>query len=119
MGKRDLRVNLDQPEMDLAPTEMSAAARQALRTYTPARIGLETAGVSLATQPLLDFQMAHARARDAVHAAMDVRMMCDELRRSGLPSLALKSAAADRSHYLKRPDLGRRLSEESARLLSP
>ncbi len=88
-------------------------------SYTPARIGLERTGVSLATGPLLDFQLAHARARDAVHAAIDVRMMCDELRRHGLPALALKSKAGDRSTYLRRPDLGRRLSENSATVLKP
>src|ERR1700733_12101328 len=82
---------------DVAVTEMSLAAREALRSYTAARLGLERTGVSLATRPLLDFQLAHARARDAVHAAMDVRMMCDELRRDGLPALALKSQAGDRN----------------------
>jgi ethanolamine ammonia-lyase small subunit len=108
-----------QPVPDLAPAEMSAAAREALRSYTPARLGLERTGVSLATRPLLDFQLAHARARDAVHAAIDVRMLCDELRRSELPSLALESKAGDRSTYLRRPDLGRALSEDSAALLHP
>jgi ethanolamine ammonia-lyase small subunit len=105
------------PEVTMA--EMSLAAREALRSYTPARLGLERAGVSLATRPLLDFQLAHARARDAVHAAIDVRMLCDELRRSGLSSLALESKAKDRGTYLRRPDLGRALSEESAALLHP
>jgi ethanolamine ammonia-lyase small subunit len=105
--------------VDPTPTEMSPAQREALRSYTPARIGLERTGVSLATGPLLDFQLAHARARDAVHAAMDVRMMCDELRRHGLPVLALKSQAGDRSTYLRRPDLGRRLSENSATVIKP
>jgi ethanolamine ammonia-lyase small subunit len=104
---------------DVAVTEMSLAAREALRSYTPARLGLERTGVSLATRPLLDFQLAHARARDAVHAAIDVRMLCDELRRSELPSLALESKARDRGTYLRRPDLGRALSEESAALLTP
>ena len=99
--------------------EMSLAAREALRSYTPARLGLERTGVSLATRPLLDFQLAHARARDAVHAAIDVRMLCDELRRSELPSLALESKAGDRSTYLRRPDLGRVLSADSAALLTP
>lgn len=97
---------------------MSAAAREALQSYTPARIALERAGVSLATGPLLDFQLAHARARDAVHAAMDVRMMCDELRRSGMTALALESQAGDRATYLRRPDLGRLLSKDSSELLS-
>ena len=68
-------------DLDFAPAEMPLAAREALRSYTPARIGLQRTGVSLGTRPLLDFQLAHARARDAVHAAIDVRMLCDELDR--------------------------------------
>ena len=104
---------------DLTVAEMSPAAREALRSYTPARLGLERSGVSLATRPLLDFQLAHARARDAVHAAIDVRMLCDELRRSDLTALALESKARDRGMYLRRPDLGRALSEDSAALLRP
>jgi ethanolamine ammonia-lyase small subunit len=106
-------------ELDFAPAEMSLAAREALRSYTPARIGLQRTGVSLGTRPLLDFQLAHARARDAVHAAIDVRMLCDELRRSGLAALALESRARDRATYLRRPDFGRSLSKESAKLLTP
>src|ERR1700722_11158114 len=117
MNRRARNTNEDPHVPGLALTEMSEAAREALRSYTPAGIGLERTGVSLATRPLLDFQLAHARARDAVHAAMDVRMMCDELRRDGLPVLALKSQAGDRNTYLRRPDLGRRLSEDSAAVL--
>lgn len=108
-----------QPVLDLTPPEMSAPAREALRSYTPARIALESTGVSLATRPLLDFQLAHARARDAVHAAIDVRMLCDELRRAGLTALAMESQAADRATYLRRPDLGRKLNESSAAMLRP
>jgi ethanolamine ammonia-lyase small subunit len=119
INKHARKTNQDQHVVDPTPTELSPAQREALRSYTPARIGLERTGVSLATGPLLDFQLAHARARDAVHAAMDVRMMCDELRRHGLPVLAVKSQAGDRSTYLRRPDLGRRLSENSATLLKP
>ncbi len=110
---------LDRNNLDLAPAEMSQAAREELRSYTPARIALERTGVSLATRPLLDFQLAHACARDAVHAAIDVRMLCDELRRCGLAALALESQATDRATYLRRPDLGRALSESSRALLSP
>jgi ethanolamine ammonia-lyase small subunit len=109
---------LTQTGLDLAPAELSQAAREALRSYTPARIALERTGVSVATRPLLDFQLAHARARDAVHAAIDVRMLCDELRRCELTALALKTQAGDRVSYLRRPDLGRALSEDSAELLT-
>jgi ethanolamine ammonia-lyase small subunit len=119
IGKWKRKTNPGEPDIGLTPPEMSYAAREALRSYTPARVGLERTGVSLATGALLDFQLAHARARDAVHGAIDVRMLCDELRRSGLGALALESRAADRTIYLKRPDLGRALSEESLGLLSP
>ena len=105
--------------LDLTPPHMTVAAREALRSYTPARIALRSTGVSLATGPLLDFQLAHARARDAVNAAIDVRMLCDELRRTGMPALALESQAKDRATYLRRPDLGRALSQDSASLLTP
>src|ERR1700760_2111775 len=117
--QRDRKEALPHPELDVTPPQMPAGARDALRSYTPARIALASTGVSLATRPLLDFQLAHAQARDAVHAAIDVRMLCDELRRSELPALALESKARDRSTYLCRPDLGRALSEESASLLRP
>ena len=107
-----------QTQLDVTQAELSQAAREALKSYTPARVGLERTGVSLATGPLLAFQLAHAQARDAVHAAMDVRMLCDELRRAGWSALALQSQAKDRATYLKRPDLGRALSSESAQLLT-
>src|SRR5271156_281139 len=119
INKHAQKTNHDQHALDPTPTEMSPAARETLRSYTPARIGLQRSGVSLATRPLLDFQLAHARARDAVHAAIDVRMLCDELRRSGMPAMGLESQAKDRATYLRRPDLGRALSTDSAALLTP
>src|SRR5580692_2682243 len=119
LGKRNPKTQRSEPDLDLTPPEMTYAAREALRSYTPARVALQRTGVSLGTRPLLDFQLAHARARDAVHAAIDVRMLCDELRRSGLAAMALESRARDRATYLRRPDFGRSLSKQSAKLLTP
>ena len=81
-----------------------------LRALTAARIALPRAGASLATAPQLDLRLAHARARDAVHATLDEARLIAELAPLGLPVLAVASAAADRTLYLMRPDLGRLLA---------
>jgi ethanolamine ammonia-lyase small subunit len=78
-----------------------------LRRLTAARIGLRRAGASLATREMLDFQLAHARARDAVHAPLDEATLAKDLSALGLPIISVASAAADRQTYLMRPDLGR------------
>jgi ethanolamine ammonia-lyase small subunit len=92
--------------------------RNALRRHTPARVGLRQAGAALATSEQLEFQLDHALARDAVHAQLDVAGTLEGLQRIGLEAVALESQAADRTTYLRRPDLGRKLSAESAALLS-
>lgn len=86
-----------------------------LRTQTPARIGIGRAGAGVPTAPLLDFQLAHALARDAVQQPLDCRALAETL--GGARVLQLASAAADRATYLTRPDLGRRLDDPSRRLL--
>ncbi|MHA6791174.1 ethanolamine ammonia-lyase subunit EutC [Pseudomonas bijieensis] len=88
-----------------------------LRRLTPARIALGRTGTSLPTQAQLDFQYAHAQARDAVHLAFDHQGIRAQLTERGRESLLLHSAAADRHSYLQRPDLGRRLDEASAQIL--
>lgn len=93
---------------------------QALRRFTAARIGLGHSGASQPTRAQLDFQLGHARARDAVHGALDTAALARDLAQSwpGPPfPLLLHSAAADRNVYLQRPDLGRRLDAPSRRLL--
>ncbi len=78
-----------------------------LRRFTPARVGLGRVGNALPTAAHLAFQAAHAAARDAVHAELDIAALQADLPR---PALVVHSAAADRRTYLVRPDLGRRLA---------
>lgn len=90
-----------------------------LRTLTQARVGLGRTGVSLETRELLDFQRAHAQARDAVHARLDSVALAAEIESGSRPEvLRLHSAATNRAEYLQRPDLGRTLNEASRALLA-
>ncbi|MCW5613249.1 MAG: ethanolamine ammonia-lyase subunit EutC [Rubrivivax sp.] len=88
-----------------------------LRRHTAARIALGRAGVSLPTAEWLRFALAHAQARDAVHLSFDDETLASALGSHGFTTLRLESTAVDRASYLRRPDLGRRLSARSAALL--
>ena len=90
-----------------------------LRRFTPARVALGRAGNGLPTAAHLDFQAAHAAARDAVHAALDVEALRSDLAAAGLASIAVHSEASDRRTFLLRPDLGRRLAQPAAVPLMP
>ncbi|MDO9358708.1 MAG: ethanolamine ammonia-lyase subunit EutC [Polaromonas sp.] len=85
----------------------------ALRPLTAARIGLPRSGASLCTPALLDFRLAHARARDAVGAALDAETLAAGLTGLDARVLICRSAAPDRRSYLMRPDLGRQIDEAS------
>lgn len=85
-----------------------------LRQLTAARIGLARSGASLRTRPLLELRLAHARARDAVHAELDEPSLLAAL--PG-PALVVSSQAADRRTYLICPDLGRALANSSSAAL--
>ena len=97
---------------------MSMDAWNHLRRLTSARIALGRSGGSLPTRERLDFQLAHARARDAVLSPFDAEGFAARLRALGRTVLAVHSAARDRAEFLRRPDLGRRLAAESSALLA-
>lgn len=89
-----------------------------LRQFTEARIGLGRSGAGMPTTEVLKFSMAHAQARDAVKTPIDWTSVEADLTALGLTPLRITSAAPDRDTYLRRPDLGRRLSPESRQTLS-
>lgn len=88
-----------------------------LRRFTDARIALGRAGHSQPTAAHLAFQLAHAQARDAVYAPLDVEAVSAALEALGLSPVLLHSAAPDREAFLQRPDWGRRLDTPSREVL--
>src|SRR4051812_19772200 len=84
-----------------------------LRQHTAARIALGRSGGSLPTREVVDFALAHAEARDAVHAELDVQSLRQQLSQRGHESIEVNTLADNRHVYLQRPDLGRRLQDSS------
>jgi ethanolamine ammonia-lyase small subunit len=106
----------ERPLAPTAPTVGAVAATPvetdpwtALRAFTPARIALGRTGSSQPTSAQLAFGLAHAQARDAVHAPLDAAGLDAALTEAGFVTLHARSRAPDRATYLRRPDLGRRL----------
>lgn len=91
-------------------TEMETETEMAkwVRELTPARVYLGRAGTSYPTSALLALRADHAAARDAVHAPLppDVDLGIDHV-------VTAQSRADSLAQYLRRPDLGRRLSDAS------
>ncbi|PEQ13698.1 ethanolamine ammonia-lyase [Novosphingobium sp. PC22D] len=86
-----------------------------LRALSHARLRLGRAGSSLPTRAQLAFELDHARARDAVVSPFEPVGLADAL---GREVIEIASRAADRTEYLRRPDLGRRLDDASAARLT-
>ena len=84
-----------------------------LKSHTTARIALGRSGSSLPTSEVLGFGLAHAQARDAVHLAFDTGAIAAAVQAMGFEPRLVESAAVSRESYLRRPDLGRRLSDVS------
>jgi len=84
-----------------------------LRRFTQARLALGRVGASLPTDAVLRFSLAHAMARDAVHLPLDIQALAEALTGEGFRVRHAHSEAPDRAAYLLRPDLGRRLADDS------
>ncbi len=88
-----------------------------LRVHTNARIGLGNVGGSLPTVEVLSLKLAHAEAKDAVYTYLNMAELQEQFEQFNLPIFKLSSKIPDRTEYLKRPDLGRRLNEKSVKIL--
>lgn len=95
------------------PARPSPPSLRDLRSLTQARIALGAHGAGLPTSAALAFGLDHARAREAVWTPLDPGTIRDALRAQGLDAVEVRSNAADRAEYLRRPDKGRILDPGS------
>jgi ethanolamine ammonia-lyase small subunit len=103
--------------MSIKKTEQTSLQRSDLKQFTNARVALRTSGVSLCTEELLAFKLAHARAVDAVWTEWNRTKISDELKLLGIESILLESEANNRMHYVQNPQSGCRLNEPSQKII--
>lgn len=107
MSHKDEANSVRPPSADLA------AALEALRARTPARLIVGRAGAAYRTATQLALREDHAAAVDAVRAEMDLDR---DLSREFVAATGLfevTTQAADKATFLQRPELGRLLSDEA------
>ena len=107
----DLRSAAEKSRITLQHMENPEIMRQ-MKGKTPARIGIGKAGARLRTSTYLTLRADHAAAKDAVSRDVDQKML-DEM---GL--LCIQSMCENRDEHLTRPDLGRKLSDETKKILT-
>ncbi len=98
----------------LLPDQVERNAWSYLKEFTDARIAIGRSGLSIPTREVLRFQLSHAQARDAVLQPLDTQKLYDQLEAQGIKFMTVQSKVTDRTEYLRRPDLGRQLADESA-----
>jgi ethanolamine ammonia-lyase small subunit len=89
-----------------------------LRQMTEARVLLGRFGPGLPTRTAQSFLLDHARARQAVWSEVDWAALRAALSGLNLGIVEVESQAADRATYIRRPDLGRKLSPAAAQRLA-
>jgi ethanolamine ammonia-lyase small subunit len=97
---------------DLPETDLSDIVKK-VRAQTPARLLAGRSGAAYRTNTQLELREAHAAARDAVRAELDLftNLGNDFVHQWNLFEVC--SQATTKDEYLSRPDLGRNLNDKS------
>ena len=84
-----------------------------LKGFTNARIALGSVGNAIPLDEVLQFRIAHAKAKDAIASELNINALREEIESWGYPVYEVKSQVGHRNEYLQRPDLGRKLDVNS------
>ncbi len=102
---------------DILAADFPDALRK-IRERTPARIFSGRAGAAYRTSTQLELREAHAAARDAVRAALDLQAVFGEVFIKHWNLFEVCTEARSKQEYLLQPDSGRRLNEASRQELA-
>jgi ethanolamine ammonia-lyase small subunit len=101
-----------EPVAPLSSADLPEMVRR-IRARTPARILAGRAGAAYRTDTQLDLREAHAAARDAVRAELDLETAFGSRFVERWNLLEVRTRAAGKDEYLLRPDLGRHFDHDS------
>jgi ethanolamine ammonia-lyase small subunit len=101
----------------LLASDFSEALRK-IRERTPARILVGRAGAAYRTSTQLELREAHAAARDAVRAELDLETVFGPAFIKQWNLFEVCTEARSKEEYLLQPDLGRRLNATSRQQLA-
>jgi ethanolamine ammonia-lyase small subunit len=102
----------DEPDSSLAASDLPEIVRE-IRARTPARILMGRAGAAYRTSTQLDLREAHAAARDAVRAELDIEKVFGAAFARQCQLFEARTQAVSKDEYLLRPDLGRHFDRAS------
>lgn len=98
------------PELQTRIGVSSPLNAEALRdsvTKTPARVGVGRAGLRPKTETWLRFRLDHGAAVDAVYGSVPEELL------ESLKFFSVSTMTDHKEEYIRRPDLGRKLSEQA------
>jgi ethanolamine ammonia-lyase small subunit len=84
-----------------------------IKKHTPARLLTGRAGAAYRTETQLQLREDHAKARDAVHAELDLKTAFDREFIEEWKLFEVSTRASTKLEYLARPALGREFRDES------
>jgi ethanolamine ammonia-lyase small subunit len=104
---------IDQPTSELVADDDLPEIVRKIRARTPARLLVGRAGAAYLTSTQLELREAHAAARDAVRAELELSGLfgADFIEEWNL--LEVRTRATTKDEYLLRPDLGRHFDSAS------
>ncbi len=102
----------DKPDSSLLASDLPEIVRK-IRARTPARILMGRAGAAYRTSTQMDLREAHAAARDAVRAELDMQKVFGASFARQWQLFETRTQAIGKEEYLLRPDLGRHFDRAS------